>query len=271
MEDISKRKKEIKDLQETNQNLVNKLGDIEIIRQFVTVINEDKWELRIAKQKKNDLLKNDQNYLRKESGKISRKINKCERKHNDVKNELKEKIDLIKIIKTMKENIETEKRKAAEHRKGVKRKPEELAKHKTKKLKLSKDKKRNDVSRIVYTSNESYRETRMNSEATDDPKQTHASERFEETSLAEASGTNKNQFLSTLQISNDVKFDDFISKNSQFPTNTTPRLKVVKLVRSASTTKTTGVQNAGDQEVNSIGPPNKKSKSSDVFPGTKKM
>ena len=37
------------------------------------------------------------------------------------------------------------------------------------------------------------------------------------------------------------------------------------------TTKKTGEQNASDQELNNFGPPTKKSKSSDVFSGTKKM
>ena len=117
------------------------MGDIKIIRQFVTEGYENKRQLCLVKQKIIDLLKIDQNDLQKESGEISRKINECERKHNDEKNKLKEKIDLIKIIKTMKENIEAEKRKAAEHRKGVKRKPEELAKHQSKKTKIVKRRK----------------------------------------------------------------------------------------------------------------------------------
>ena len=213
-----KREKEIKDFQEINQNLVDELGEVEDIRQAVTNDIKNDRQLCLAKQRKIDLLKNKQNDLQKKSGKISNKIRKCVQNHKDVRNELKDKIDLIKIIKAMKEKLEREKKKAAEHRKGVKRKQEDSTKHKSKILRLSSltNKNRNDTNRIVNTSNNSYPDFRINCEATDDQKQTKASKTFEEASLTKASETNKqywDQSISTLKKFPVVTFGEFISKD----------------------------------------------------------
>ena len=102
MEYKLKREKEIKDFQEINQNLVDELGEVEDIRQAVTNDIKNDRQLCLAKQRKIDLLKNKQNDLQKKSGKISNKIRKCVQNHEDVRNKLKEKINFIKIIKTIK-------------------------------------------------------------------------------------------------------------------------------------------------------------------------
>ena len=245
MEYKLKREKEIKDLRETNNNLVEELGEIKDIRQAVIDDHENECQLCLAKQREIDLLKNNQNDLQKKSGKISNKIKKCVLNHEDVKNKLKEKIDLIKIIKAMKEKLEREKKKAAEHRKGVKRKQEDSTKHKSKKLRLSSltNKKRNDTNRIVNTSNNSYPDFRINCEATDDQKQTKASKTFEEASLTKASETNKqywDQSISTLKKTPVVTFDEFISQTNHLPspikTNTASVLNAVRPVRSSPIT-----------------------------------
>ena len=384
IEDILRREKEIKGLQESNQNLVIELGEIIGIRQAVTYDHENKWQPCLAKPNKIDLLKNEQNNLQKKSGKISRELNKCVRKHNDVKNKLKEKIGLIKIIKTMIENIETENKKAAEHRKGVERKPEDSTKHKSKKQRLSKDEKRIDMNKIVGTSNESHPVTCMDCEATDDQKQTdvkpvssapkiiaNVMKVFSDSTYEErVLGTNKSkhndntEMFSKASITTNAKTNDSIidltsnksisrhssikpvtliggnsTLSASIKTNTTSNslLNTVKPVSSSPkvnknferfskvnveripvqakkvnvnqkivsakkgeetkgkvkevpnpefleklmlrrkflirtlTTKKTGEQNASDQELNNFGPPTKKSKSSDVFSGTKKM
>ena len=68
-----KREKEIKDLRETNNNLVEELGEIKDIRQAVIDDHENECQLCLAKQREIDLLKNSQNDLQKKMVKLATK------------------------------------------------------------------------------------------------------------------------------------------------------------------------------------------------------
>ena len=148
-----KREEEIKELQETNQKLVDESAEITDSRQTVLEDLNNKLQLCLDNQRKITLLKNNQKDLKNEVRKISSVTRKCVSNHEVVTKELKEKLDLLKKINIMKENIEPLE---AENREAVRRKRLDSPINKSKKLILStlKEKERNDQNQIIDASNE---------------------------------------------------------------------------------------------------------------------
>ena len=152
-QDNVKREEEIKELQETNQKLVDESAEITDSRQTVLEDLNNKLQLCLDNQRKITLLKNNQKDLKNEVRKISSVTRKCVSNHEVVTKELKEKLDLLKKINIMKENIEPLE---AENREAVRRKRLDSPINKSKKLILStlKEKERNDQNQIIDASNE---------------------------------------------------------------------------------------------------------------------